>query len=72
VGLGELKVLVPAGLNVRVDGHVGLGAILLPDDPDSNGKGGSDVSRSVSLGGGPTQVVVRAGVGIGQLTVVKE
>jgi len=72
VGLGDLKVLVPPGLNVRVVGHVGLGEILLPDDAGSNGKGGSDVTRSVVLGNGPTEVVVNAGVGIGQLTVVKE
>jgi hypothetical protein len=72
VGLGDLKVLVPPGLNVRVVGHVGLGAIQFPADSGSNGKGGSDVSRSVVLGNGPTEVVVNAGVGIGQLTVVKE
>lgn len=72
VGLGELKVLVPSGLNVKVVGHVSLGAITLPGDPDPNGQGGSDVSRTVILGGVPTQVVVDAGVGIGQITVVKE
>jgi hypothetical protein len=72
VGLGDLKVLVPPGLNVKVVGHVGLGEILLPGDARSNGQGGSDVSRSIVLGNGPTEVVVNAGVGIGQLTVVKE
>lgn len=72
VGLGELKVLVPQGLTVKVVGHVGLGEILLPTDTDSNGQGGTDVARSVVIGDGPTEVVVDAGVGIGQLTVVKE
>jgi len=72
VGLGDLKVLVPPGLNVKVVGHVGLGEILLPGDARNNGQGGSDVSRSVVIGDGPTEVVVNAGVGIGQLTVVKE
>jgi len=72
VGMGELKVVVPQDLTVKVVGHVGLGEILLPNDAGSNGQGGSDVSRSVVIGDGPTEVVVDAGVGIGQLTVVKE
>ena len=72
VGVGELKVIVPAGLTVKVIGHVSLGEILLPNDPGTSGQGGSDVNRSVVIGDGPTQVVVHAGVGIGQLTVVKE
>jgi phage shock protein PspC (stress-responsive transcriptional regulator) len=72
VGLGDLKVLVPPGLNVRVVGHVGLGEILLPGDVGNSGQGGSGVSRSIVMGEGPTEVVVNAGVGIGQLTVVKE
>jgi phage shock protein PspC (stress-responsive transcriptional regulator) len=72
VGLGDLKVLVPPGLNVKVVGHVGLGEILLPGDTRNNGQGGSDVSRSIVIGDGPAEVVVNAEVGIGQLTVVKE
>jgi hypothetical protein len=76
VGLGELKVIVPEGLTVKVVGHVGLGEILLPGDIQNNtgngGQGGTDVSRSVVVGDGPTEVVIDAGVGIGQLTVVKE
>ena len=72
VGIGDLKVMVPPGLTVKVVGHVGLGEILLPTDPGSNGKAGSDVSRSVAIGDGPTEIVVNAAVGIGQLTVVKE
>jgi hypothetical protein len=72
VGLGDLKVLVPPGLNVKVVGHVGLGEILLPGDTRNNGQGGSDISRSIVIGDGPTEVVVNAEVGIGQLTVVKE
>jgi phage shock protein PspC (stress-responsive transcriptional regulator) len=72
VGLGDLKVLVPQGLTVKVVGHVGLGEILLPADAGNNGQGGTDVARSVVIGTGPTEVVVDAGVGVGQLTVVKE
>lgn len=77
VGLGELKVIVPQGLNVKVVGHVGLGEILAPGEAQNGagngGQRGSDVSRTVPVGdGGPTEVVVDAGVGVGQLTVVKE
>ncbi len=72
VGLGELKVIVPEGLTVKLAGHVGLGEILLPGDARSESQGGSDLSRSTVIGDGPTEVVVDAGVGIGQLTVVKE
>ena len=72
VGLGNLKVVVPQGLTVKVVGHVGLGQILLPGDTGSDGQGGTDISRSIVIGDGPTEVVVDAGVGVGQLTVVKE
>jgi phage shock protein PspC (stress-responsive transcriptional regulator) len=72
VGMGELKVVVPQNLTVKIVGHVGLGEILLPNDAGTSGQGGSDVSRSVVIGDGPTEVEVDAGVGIGQLTVVKE
>jgi hypothetical protein len=72
VGMGDLKVIVPPGLTVRVIGHVSLGEILLPTDPESDGRSGSDVSRSILIGNGPPEVVVDAEVGIGQLTVVKD
>jgi len=71
VGIGELKVIVPEGLTVRVVGQVGLGNIVSPGDRN-DGQGGTDVSRSVVVGDGPAEVVVDAGVGVGQLTVVKE
>ena len=71
VGLGELKVVVPEGLSVKVVGHVGAGEILAPGDA-GDGQGGTDVNRLVVVGDGPTEVVVDAGVGLGQLTVVKE
>jgi phage shock protein PspC (stress-responsive transcriptional regulator) len=72
VGLGELKVVVPEGLTVQVVGHVGLGALLLPGEADGHAQGGTDVTRSIVVGNGPTEVVVDAGVGVGQLTIVKE
>ncbi len=72
VGLGELSVVVPEDLTVKVMGHVGLGEIRLPGDARSEGQSGTDISRSIVIGDGPTEVVVDAGVGLGQLTVVKE
>jgi hypothetical protein len=71
VGLGELKVIVPEGLTVRVVGTVGLGNIDAPGGRN-DGPDGRDVSRTIAVGAGPTEVEVDAGVGIGQLTVVKE
>ncbi len=72
VGLGELTVIVPDGLTVKVDGHAGLGEIVLPGDEGESGQDGTDVSRSAVIGEGPTEVLVSAGVGVGQITVVKE
>jgi hypothetical protein len=72
VGLGDLTVIVPDGLTVQVLGHVGLGEIVMPRDTDNGSPGGTDLSRTQVFGTGPTEVVVDAGVGLGQLTVVKE
>jgi hypothetical protein len=74
IGVGEMKVLVPEGLTVKVVGHVALGNIVAPEDGGNTDQGGgTDQARTIVVGGdGPTEVVVDAGVGIGQLIVVKE
>ena len=74
IGIGELKVLVPEGLTVKVVGHVALGNIVAPEDAgNTNQGGGTDQARTIVVGGdGPDEVVVDAGVGIGQLFVIKE
>jgi phage shock protein PspC (stress-responsive transcriptional regulator) len=73
IGVGELKVLVPEGLTVKVVGHVALGNIIAPEDAgNTNQGGGTDQARTIDVGGGPTEVVVDAAVGIGQLIVIKE
>jgi hypothetical protein len=73
IGIGELKVLVPEGLTVKVVGHVALGNIVAPEDAgNTNQGGGTDQARTIVVGGGPTEVVVDAAVGIGQLIVIKE
>ena len=72
VGVGELRVIVPKDLTVKFVGHVGLGEILLPGEGQNQGDDGTDPTRSIVVGDGPTEVVVDAGVGIGQLSLVKE
>lgn len=72
VGVGELTVIVPENLTVKFVGHVGLGEILLPGEGENQGDGGTGVTRSIVVGDGPTEVIVDAGVGLGQLTLVKE
>jgi phage shock protein PspC (stress-responsive transcriptional regulator) len=72
VGIGDLTVIVPQGLTVQVVGHVGLGQIVQPGETEGNGQGGTDIHRLVVIGDGPTEVMVDAEVGVGQLTVVKE
>ena len=73
IGIGELKVLVPEGLTVKIVGNVALGNIVAPEDAgNTNQGGGTDQARTIVVGGGPTEVVVDAAVGIGQLIVIKE
>jgi len=82
IGAGDLRIVVPADVTVRVDGHVQLGRITAPGDvapPGDWGRGGgpdlyggSDVSRAVTVGSGTPQLVVDAEVLVGQLIVTKE
>lgn len=69
VGLGELVVLVPDDLTVRVRAHATAGEVSLPvgDDRNSNG---TDVDRSELLGPpGPVDLVLDVRVGVGNLEV---
>jgi phage shock protein PspC (stress-responsive transcriptional regulator) len=76
VGLGDLEVLMPAGLTVQFRGHVGLGEITMPDPAAPGGQDvphdGPDVSHDALVGTGPADVTVDANVGVGDITVVKE
>jgi phage shock protein PspC (stress-responsive transcriptional regulator) len=56
IGTGQLEVRVPQGLTVKVLGHVSLGEILFPTEVSTDGNGGSDMSRSIVIGDGPTDV----------------
>lgn len=71
IGVGDLVVRVPEALTVDVRSHVGLGEIVLPGDGNRTDSA-SNLTRRAVIGTGPTEVVVNANVGLGQITVVKE
>lgn len=70
VGLGDLTIQVPDDLTVEVRGQVGLGDFDVSGDPQE--QSGAGVDRNVTIGSGPTEVVVTADVGLGELHVTKE
>lgn len=81
VGLGELRILLPADATVEVRSSVGAGDIarLDPayfDSPDalngSNGPDGRRISTVQTFGTGTPVLVVDAHVGVGQILIGKE
>lgn len=82
VGIGELEVLVPRDVTVEVRGRSGIGAVEIvgalrdPAEPagDEGGAsgraltGGLGASDTQVVGSGPVDLVVEAGVGVGQVT----
>lgn len=75
VGAGQLTVMVPPGLAVKVDAHVGMGQILAPGEGgdegrDHQGQGGIGVWRAITVGSAVDPLVVKADVGVGQISVV--
>jgi hypothetical protein len=72
VGIGQLTVLVPHGLTVALDGHVGAGEISVQDATGTHTRNGTDVQQNATVGPDPADVTLDANVGIGQITVVKE
>ena len=75
VSLGELNVVVPAGLTVRVDAKVGTGEIVTRtgevNGPKTESQDGANLQQSVVVGPGATpDAVVTADVGLGSLTIV--
>jgi phage shock protein PspC (stress-responsive transcriptional regulator) len=72
VGIGQLTVLVPRGLTVAVDGHVGAGEISVRDSTGTQVRNGTDVQQNATVGSEPADVTLDANVGVGQITVVKE
>ncbi len=73
MGAGDLTILVPEGLDTRVDASVGFGDIT-----HTGGVGGatdttgSDRSTSTVIGDQPVQVVVDAQLGLGQITIQEQ
>ena len=70
LGVGELRVYVPADARVVVDAHVGAGNTEMFDRAD---EGGTDIDRTVRVGptGSPsgTRITIEAEVGLGNLRV---
>jgi phage shock protein PspC (stress-responsive transcriptional regulator) len=77
VGVGGLTLIVPDDLTVRVKAHVAAGEIKLPrgfvdEHGQSDTSNGLNVSRDVVIGDGPTEVVLDASVGTGQIRVDRD
>ena len=86
VSMGELTVVVPAGLTVKVEATAGLGDVstsalkpgnALPGiakgkNPDITTLGsGAQIGRTMVVGSGDPDVVVTAKVGLGEIVVVR-
>ena len=73
MGAGDLTILVPDGLDTRVDASVGFGDIShrggIGGGSDTSG---SDRSTSTVIGDQPVQVVVDAQLGLGQITIQEQ
>lgn len=70
MGAGDLTILVPEGLDVRVDASVGLGDITHEGGVGGRTEtSGTDRSTSTVIGDQPVDVVVDAQLGIGQITI---
>jgi phage shock protein PspC (stress-responsive transcriptional regulator) len=71
VGAGELVVLVPADLRVRLDARVGLGALTAPDGSGrASAEDGAGLRRTTEFGpAGGGDLVLDLRVGVGQVEV---
>lgn len=69
MGAGELTIIVPNGLDTRVDASVGLGDITHRGGVDGTDTSGADRSTSTVIGDQPVDVVVDAQLGVGQITI---
>ncbi|HSO65915.1 MAG TPA: PspC domain-containing protein, partial [Ornithinibacter sp.] len=74
MGVGDLTILVPEGLDARVDASVGLGSIRHTGSSvvGVNESSGTDRTTSTVLGDEPVQVVVDAELGLGQITIQEQ
>lgn len=65
VGFGELTVVVPEGVNVEVDGHVGMGVLTVFGDMQD----GVDLDAGETATGEVVQLRVQVHVGMGEVVV---
>ena len=72
MGAGELTILVPNGLDTRVDASVGFGDITHRGGVDGTDTSGADRSTTTVIGVEPVQVVVDAQLGLGQITIQEQ
>lgn len=74
MGAGELTILVPPGLDARVDAQVGFGSIRHTGSTVTgvDESSGSDRSTSVTIGDTPVEVVIDAELGLGQITIQEQ
>lgn len=73
MGAGDLTILVPNGLDARVDASVGFGDITHRGGiGGSSDVSGSDRSTSTIIGEQPVQVIVDAQLGLGQITIQEQ
>jgi phage shock protein PspC (stress-responsive transcriptional regulator) len=74
LSVGEMVVVVPAGVTVRVDAKVGTGELVTRTGTEKGTKtdeqGGAHLQDSVTVGSGTPDAVVTADVGLGSLTIV--
>jgi phage shock protein PspC (stress-responsive transcriptional regulator) len=74
MGAGELTILVPEGLDARIDANVGFGSIRHSGSTvtDVNENSGADRSTSMTIGDTPVDVIVDAELGLGQITIQEQ
>ena len=79
VGAGELRIFVPSDLTVEIRSNVNVGEIKEAEGWDlqngqwtQDGNSGRNLSSTEVIGSGPTDLVVNAKVGLGQIIIGKE
>jgi len=72
MGAGTLRILVPDGLDTRVDASVGLGNITHRGGIDGTDTSGPDRTTTTIIGEQPVHVVVDAELGLGEITIQEQ
>lgn len=78
LGAGELRVVVPEGLDVRVENQVGVGDVshevrtATGSTTTVDDRSGTDYTQDVTIGDGTPVLVVSAEIGIGDVVIIEE